>query len=117
MISTLAFIAASMTLASAQDNNNNSAGSATVCLNLESAAEATTFARGVQLSAIQKGQINAVCFDGGSLKLDPVPDVLEVFSTDPATISGKFTSAEGAVTPLRCEFPKDSVAELLKSVR
>jgi expansin (peptidoglycan-binding protein) len=112
---TIALIAATVSLASAQ--SDPSTGSSPACLNLETASEASAFARGVQLMSLQKGTVNAICFAGGSVKLDAVPDIVQVFASDPASISGKFTDAAGAVTPLRCEFPKDSITELLKSVR
>jgi hypothetical protein len=36
------------------------------CLNLETATEASAFARGVQLMSLQKGTVNPICFAGGS---------------------------------------------------
>ncbi len=66
------------------------------------------------MNALQKGTVSAVCFDNGSLKLDAVPDILNIFATDPASISAKFTASDAAVKAIRCEFPKDSIVELLK---
>ncbi len=87
------------------------------CLDLSNSADAQAYARTVDVAALQKGNVGAVCFEGGQLKLDPVPDILTIFSQDgTAQISGKFTAANGAVTPLRCDLPKDSITELLKTV-
>jgi hypothetical protein len=59
------------------------------CLNLETASEASAFARGVQLMSLQKGTVNAICFAGGSVKLDAVPDIVQVFASDPACDFGQ----------------------------
>jgi hypothetical protein len=109
--STIALIAAGLSLASAQDPSTGNAGSATgVREPGDRRAGASAFARGVQLiGACKKATVSAVCFGGGSRQARRrcPTSCSRCSASDPAAISGKFTdAAEGAVTPLRCEFPK-----------